>query len=70
MKDLIGMALLGAGLGILCALSCALSIKTYIMTPDVEFSYSTKQCVRVILADESEGRCGALPTKYNKVWVK
>lgn len=39
-------------------------------TPDVIFSYSTKQCVKVINADGSEGSCDNLPKKFNHVWGK
>lgn len=38
--------------------------------PDVIFSYSTKQCVKVINADGSEGSCDKLPNKYNHIWGK
>ena len=39
-------------------------------TPDVIFSYSTKQCIKVINADGSEGTCDHLPKKFNHIWGK
>lgn len=37
-------------------------------TPDVIFSYSTKQCVRVEMPDGTRGNCANLPKKYNHIW--
>ena len=37
-------------------------------TPDVIFSYSSKQCVKVIYPDGTEGTCDKLPKKFNHVW--
>lgn len=37
-------------------------------TPDVIFSYSSKQCVRVINADGTAGSCDSLPAKFNFIW--
>lgn len=37
-------------------------------TPDVIFSYSSKQCVRVDYPDGSHGDCSKLPKKFNHVW--
>ena len=37
-------------------------------TPDVIFSYSSKQCVKVVYPDGSEGTCDKLPRKLNHVW--
>lgn len=39
-------------------------------TPDVIFSYSTGECMKVINADGTEGSCDNLPTTYNHVWGK
>lgn len=39
--------------------------------PDVWFSYSTDECVKVINYDKSDKySCENLPTKFNHVWVK
>jgi hypothetical protein len=39
--------------------------------PDVWFSYSTDECVKVINYDkEDQFSCENLPTKFNHVWVK
>ena len=37
-------------------------------TPDVIFSYSSKQCVKVIYPDGTEGTCDNLPKKFNHIW--
>lgn len=39
-------------------------------TPDVIFSYSTKQCVKVINADGTDGDCNNLPERYTHIWGK
>lgn len=36
--------------------------------PDVIFSYSSKQCIKVIYPDGTEGSCDKLPRKFNHVW--
>jgi hypothetical protein len=39
--------------------------------PDVWFSYSTDECVRVINYVEGENySCENMPSKFNHVWVK
>jgi hypothetical protein len=42
----------------------------YTDMPDVVYSYSTKQCVKVIYADGSEGSCDNLPKRFHHVWGK
>lgn len=37
-------------------------------TPDVIFSYSSKECVRVDYPDGSHGDCSKLPKKFNFIW--
>ena len=37
-------------------------------TPDVIFSYSSKECVRVDYPDGTHGDCSKLPKKFNFVW--
>ena len=37
-------------------------------TPDVIFSYSSKECVRVDYPDGTHGDCNRLPPKFNHVW--
>lgn len=39
-------------------------------TPDVIFSYSSKQCVRVDYPDGTHGDCSKLPKRFNFVWGK
>lgn len=58
--------------GILCmaALAGILALAVWQASgqPDVIFSYSTKQCVKVEFADGSLGDCSRLPEKYNHIW--
>lgn len=37
-------------------------------TPDVIFSYSSKECVRVDYPDGTHGDCSKLPRKFNHIW--
>ena len=39
-------------------------------TPDVIFSYSSKECVRVDYPDGTHGDCSNLPKKFNFIWGK
>lgn len=36
--------------------------------PDVIFSYSSKECVRVDYPDGTHGDCSRLPKRFNHVW--
>ena len=47
-----------------------MSLHSALNTPEVEFSYSTKRCVRVVYMDGRITDCSVLPKKYDKVWVK
>jgi len=39
--------------------------------PDVQFSYSTNECVKVLNYVEGENySCENMPTKFNHVWVQ
>jgi hypothetical protein len=63
----IGFALfMGAWAGLLCWFFLdAMSM------PDVWFSYSTDECVKVINYVEGENfSCENMPSKFNHVWVK
>lgn len=42
----------------------------YLDLPEVHISYRTRECVRVVNADGSPGSCGALPDRYERVWVE
>lgn len=42
----------------------------FLSMPEVHESWTTKECVRVINADGSEGSCDNLPAKYKHVWVQ
>ena len=42
----------------------------YLDLPEVHISHRTRECVRVVSADGSPGSCGALPDRYEQVWVK
>lgn len=37
-------------------------------TPEVVFSWSTKQCIEVNYMDGTKGDCSNLPSKYDHVW--
>lgn len=39
-------------------------------TPEVEFSWSTKQCVRVVYMNGETTNCDVLPERYDIVWGK
>lgn len=39
-------------------------------TPEVEFSWSTKQCVRVVYMNGKTTNCDVLPERYDIVWGK
>ena len=59
---------IGAVMFVIAIFSTALS--TALNTPEVEYSWSTKQCVRVVYMDGRTTDCKVLPRKYDKVWVK
>lgn len=60
--------------GLLIAIS--VGVITYLFLtamamPDVWFSYSTDECVKVINYDKDHNySCENLPTKFNHVWVE
>ena len=39
-------------------------------TPEVEVSWTTKQCIRVVYMDGTTDTCDNKPEKYDIVWVK
>lgn len=49
--------------GLFAAIDSALNM------PEVHESWTTKECVKVVNADGSEGSCDNLPDKYKHVWV-
>ena len=49
---------------------CSTALSMALNTPEVEFSWETKQCVRVVYMDGRTTDCKVLPRKYDKVWVK
>ena len=62
------MLAIGAVMFVIAIFSTALS--TALNTPEVEYSWSTKQCVRVVYMDGRTTDCKVLPEKYDRVWVK
>lgn len=69
LKDFMQIVLaIGAVMFIIVICSTALSMA--LNTPEVEFSWETKQCVRVVYMDGRTADCKVLPRKYDKVWVK
>lgn len=62
---------LGALVAIITILAlCTVTLYKALNTPEVEISYSTKQCVRVVYMDGKITDCSKLPKKYDRVWVK
>lgn len=62
---------LGALVAIIIILAlCTVALCKALNTPEVEISYSTKQCVRVVYMDGTITDCSKLPEKYDIVWVK
>ena len=59
---------IGAVMFVIAIFSTALS--TALNTPEVEYSWSTKQCVRVVYMDGRTTDCKVLPKRFDKVWVK
>lgn len=49
---------------------CTVALCKALNTPEVEFSYSTKQCVRVVYMNGRITDCSVLPDRYDHVWVK
>lgn len=49
---------------------CTVALCKALNTPEVEFSYSTKQCVRVVYMNGTITDCSKLPEKYDRVWVR
>ena len=47
-----------------------MSLHSALNTPEVEFSWETKKCVRVVYMNGTITDCSVLPKKYDKVWVK
>ena len=39
-------------------------------TPEVEFSWSTKECKKVVYMDGTITNCDVLPDRYDIVWGK
>ena len=62
---------LGALVAIIIILAlCTVALCKALNTPEVEISYSTKRCVRVVYMDGTITDCSVLPKKYDRVWVK
>ena len=62
---------LGALVAIIIILAlCTVALCKALNTPEVEISYSTKQCIRVVYMDGTITDCSKLPEKYDRVWVK
>ena len=59
---------IGAVMFVIAIFSTALH--TALNTPEVEYSWSTKQCVRVVYMDGRTTDCKVLPKRFDKVWVK
>ena len=49
---------------------CTVALCKALNTPEVEFSWETKKCVRVVYMDGTITDCSKLPEKYDRVWIK
>lgn len=49
---------------------CTVALCKALNTPEVEFSWETKKCVRVVYMNGTITDCSKLPKKYDRVWVK
>ncbi|WVW77440.1 hypothetical protein Bhz59_00054 [Stenotrophomonas phage vB_SmaS_Bhz59] len=66
---LLGMALIAVMfLGLILAV-VALT-RSILDKPDVYTSDLTRECVKVVNSDGSEGSCDNLPETYNNIWVE
>lgn len=45
-----------------------IALDSFLGQPEVIFSYSTKECVKVINADGTLGNCSKLPENYIFTW--
>lgn len=45
-----------------------IALDSFLGQPEVIFSYTTKECVKVINADGSVGDCSKLPENYIFTW--
>lgn len=45
-----------------------IALDSFLGQSEVIFSYSTKECVKVINADGTLGDCSKLPENYNFTW--
>lgn len=70
---MINSVLKGILIGSLCLLVWGIVIYLILRaldTPEVEYSWSTKQCVRVVYMNGKTANCDVLPDRFDKVWVK
>lgn len=62
---------LGALVAVIVILAlCTVALCKALNTPEVEISYSTQQCKRVVYMNGTITDCAKLPKKYDVVWVK
>ena len=45
-------------------------VRWYVSIPDVYFSWTDRECVRVIDSRGNPQPCEPLPERYNRVWVR
>ena len=58
------------GLIMLLLALCTTAISMALNTPEVEYSWETKECKRVVYMDGTVTDCSVLPPKFDRVWVK
>ena len=58
-------------IGGICIAGLFAVIDSALSLPDVQFSYSTNECVKVLNYVEGKNySCEMLPSKFNHVWVQ
>ena len=54
--------------GVMALILFTIALDSFLGQSEVIFSYSTKECVKVIKADGSLGDCSKLPENYVFTW--
>jgi hypothetical protein len=62
--------LTAAAIGLVVSLAALAGVNSALSMPDVHFSYTTEECVKVINYTDEVFGCENLPSKFNHVWVQ
>jgi len=55
--------------GLVCGCFAWLVLSTFEL-PEVHFSYTTDQCIKVLNFNDDQFSCENMPDKFHHVWVK